>query len=116
MLRCFPVTYLPRPDSERTAQDVDEIYILAAEALQRAQTPEERRNAFRQALQRAYEAGTDAQREIVQAYSHDRPTPVPPPPSSSPPAAEEDPGLLPPGPRPHATPAGAWKPPKPPKR
>lgn len=102
------MSYLPRPDTERTAQDVDEIYALAAEALQRAQSPLERRKAFRTALLRAYEAGIDAQREVLHDYTHDRPTPVPPPPQEP----VEDPGTLPPGPRPVATPGGVWRGPK----
>lgn len=102
------MSYLPRPDTERTTQDVDEIYALAAEALQVADSPAARRKAFRTALLRAYEAGVDAQREVIHDYAHDRPTPVPPPPS----ATEEDPGTLPPGPRPVATPGGVWRGPK----
>lgn len=107
MLPWFPVAYLPRPDAERTAQDVDEIYTLTAEALQRASTPAERVRAFRVGLLRAYEAGVDAQRELERDYEHDRPTPVPPPPDA--PVAPADPGTLPPGPRPTA---GLWKGPK----
>ncbi len=59
------MTYLSRPEPNRAAQDVDEIYVLTAEKLQRAQTPEERRRAFREGLLRAYEAGVDAQRELA---------------------------------------------------
>lgn len=81
--------YLPRPDAERTGEDVDEIYALAADELRQAETPEERRKSFRQAILRAYDAGIDAQREIFLSFVHDRPTPVPPPPD------EEDPGTLP---------------------
>jgi hypothetical protein len=99
------VAYLPRPDASQTAQDVDEIYALTAEALQRAQDPAERVAAFRQGLLRAYEAGIDAQRQLTYAYEHDRPTPVPAPPVE--PAT--DPGTLPPGPRPVA---GTWRGPK----
>lgn len=95
------MAYLPRPDAAQTAQDVDEIYALTAEALQRAQTPAERVATFRQGLLRAYEAGIDAQRVLLHTYEHDRPTPVPPPP-----VEEEDPGTLPPGPRPVA---GTWR-------
>lgn len=87
------MSYLPRPDSNRTGEDVDEIYALAADELRKALSPEERRNAFKQAMLRAYEAGVDAQREIVANYVHERPTPVPPPPNTD--ADEEDPGLLP---------------------
>lgn len=93
--------YLPRPDIDRVTQDVDEIYILAAEELQQSMTPEERRNAFKQAMLRSYDAGVDAQREIVRDYEHDRPTPVP----QLMPSANEhsnDPGTLPPGPRPRS--------------
>lgn len=81
--------YLPRPDAERTGEDVDEIYALAADDLRLAETPEERRKAFKQAILRAYDAGIDAQREILLSYVHDRPTPVPPPPDP------DDPGTLP---------------------
>jgi hypothetical protein len=105
MLPWFPVTYLPRPDAERTAQDVDEIYALTTEALQRAATPAERVRAFRTGLLRAYEAGVDAQRELERDYEHDRPTPVPAPPA----AAADDPGTLPPGPKPTRAPGGVWK-------
>jgi hypothetical protein len=72
---------------------VDEIYTLAAEALQTAESPSERRKAFRTALLRAYEAGIDAQREQFVAYAHNRPTPVPPRPEK--PTEGEDPGTLP---------------------
>ena len=89
------MSYLPRPDAERTAQDVDEIYTLAAEELQRATSASERRHAFRHALLRAYEGGIDAQREVLNTYAHDRPTPVPPAPAPE----EDDPGVLPPGER-----------------
>lgn len=82
--------YLPRPDAERTGEDVDEIYALAADELRQAETPEERRKAFKQAILRAYDAGIDAQREIVLSYAHDRPTPVPPPP-----VQDDDLGTLP---------------------
>ena len=88
------MTYLPRPEADRTTQDVDEIYALAAEELSRAATPDDRRKAFRHALLRAYEAGVDAQRELVTSYVHDRPTPVP-----LLPAGDDDPGTLPPGER-----------------
>lgn len=87
------MSYLPRPEANRTAEDVDEIYALAAEELRKALSPEERRNAFKQAMLRAYEAGIDAQREIIQTYAHERPTPVPP----APPIEDEDPGTLPSG-------------------
>ena len=60
------MVFLPRPDAERTAQDVDEIYALAAESLQLAPDPPARRRAFRTAMLRAYEAGVDAQRELAQ--------------------------------------------------
>lgn len=83
------MSYLPRPDADRTGEDVDDIYALAADELRRAETPEERRRYFKQALLRAYDAGVDAQREIVLSYAHDRPTPVPPPPDP------DDPGVLP---------------------
>ncbi len=69
MLLSFPVAYLPRPDAARTALDVDEIYTLTAEALQRASTPAERVQAFRTGLLRAYGAGVDGQRELVPAPS-----------------------------------------------
>lgn len=85
------MTYLPRPEPERTNQDVTEIYALAAEELQRAEDAEERRRAFRHALLRAYEAGVDAQRELINSYVHDRPTPVPPAPVRD----DDDPGTLP---------------------
>jgi signal transduction histidine kinase len=88
------MSYLPRPDYERTAQDVDEIYTLTAEELQQAETPEERRRAFRLGLLRAYEGGIDAQREILADYTHDRPTPVPPPPTPVPGPLDDDPGTL----------------------
>lgn len=102
------MSYLPRPDAERTAQDVDEIYALTAEELQRAETAEERRRAFRHGLLQAFEAGVDAQREVVQSYSHDRPTPVPPPPGPGD-LETEDPGTLPPD-KPKKTPNGGWRP------
>lgn len=76
------------------------VYALTAEALQKAKTPEERRQAFRTGLLRAYEAGVDAQREALEDFQHDRPTPVPPARQE----AEEDPGTLPLGPRPVQTP------------
>ncbi len=101
------MTYLPRPDAERTRQDVDEIYTLAAEDLQRAKDPAARRRAFRQALLRAYEGGADAQREIFHDYPHDRPTPVP----AAPEPGGDDPGTIPPGAKP-VTPGGTWKPKK----
>jgi hypothetical protein len=101
------MAFLPRPDAARTAQDVEEIYALTAEELQRASTPEERRLAFRHGLLQAYEAGVDAQREVVHTFSHDRPTPIPPPPGppqtlSSRPLGppEDDPGTIPPD-KPH---------------
>lgn len=92
--------YLPRPDLDRVTNDVDEIYLLAAEALQRSLTPSERRDAFKTAMLRAYQAGTDAQREIIRDYDHERPTPLPGPMPTSNGAAQMDPGMLPPGPRP----------------
>lgn len=91
-LALFQVSYLPRPEATRTGEDVDEIYALAAEELQLADTPGDRRKAFRLALLRAYEAGVDAQREINQSYPHDRPTPVPAAPDAS---EAPDPGTLP---------------------
>ena len=63
--------YLPRPDSERTAQDVDEIYALTAEELQKARSPDARRRIFRMALLRSYEAGVDAQRELYRKLPQD---------------------------------------------
>jgi len=63
--------FLPRPDLERTAQDVDEIYALTAEELQRAGGADERRRIFRRALLRSYEAGIDAQREIYRRLPAD---------------------------------------------
>lgn len=93
------MTYLPRPEPERTDQDVTEIYALAAEELQRADTAEKRRHAFRHALLRAYSAGIDAQRELLNSYVHERPTPVPPAPVD-----EDDPGVLPEGVRVRTTP------------
>lgn len=96
--------YFPRPDLERVTQDVDEIYLLAAEALQRSLTGDERRHAFKQALLRAYQAGSDAQRDILKSYDHTRPTPLPQAMPIDP--NKLDPGTLPPGPRPRiATPA-----------
>lgn len=89
------MAYLPRPDAARTGQDIDEIYALAAEELQRADSPETRRKMFRQALLRAFEAGIDAQREIIQNYPHERPTPIPPPPDAA--GDDPDPGLIPKG-------------------
>lgn len=90
---------------------MDEIYALTAEELQRADTAEERRRAFRHGLLQAFEAGVDAQREIVQSYSHDRPTPIPPPPGPGDldMPGERDPGTLPPD-KPRTTPNGGWKP------
>ena len=102
------MSYLPRPDIDRVTQDVDEIYLLAAEALQRCLTPDERRCAFKQAMLRAYQAGADAQREIVRDYDHDRPTPLPRPLPTGP-DDQDDPGTLPPGPRTLTQP---YKPPK----
>jgi hypothetical protein len=104
------MSYLPRPDAARTQQDVDEIYLLTVEELRTAQGPEERREVFHKALLRAYQAGTDAQRDITRSYEHERPTPVPPPP------AEEDidpGGDLPDGPRLQTAPRGAFMPGKP---
>lgn len=105
------MSYLPRPEANRTAEDVDEIYSLAADELRKAVTPEERRHAFKQAMLRAYAAGVDAQREIVQNYAHERPTPVPPAPIE-----DDDPGTLPTGrpPRPQF-PAGITHPNEPKK-
>ncbi len=102
------MSYLPRPDAARTAMDVDEIYLLTVEELRTAKTPEERREVFHKALLSCYQAGTDAQREIIRTYEHVRPTPVPPPP----PAEEDiDPGgSLPDGPRVRTAPAGAFNP------
>lgn len=92
--------YLPRPDIERVTADVDEIYLLAAEELQRSLTAEERRNAFKQAMLRCYDAGVDAQREIVRDYDHERPTPLPQPlPTSNGHDKDPDPGMLPSRPR-----------------
>lgn len=99
------MSYLPRPDSNRTGEDVDEIYALAADELRKATSPEERRNSFREAILRAYEAGVDAQREITTSYIHDRPTPVPPPPIE-----EDDPGTLPSAPPPRQFPLGVSHP------
>jgi hypothetical protein len=101
-------SYLPRPEPNRVEQDVGEIYTLAAEQLQRARSPEERRQAFRHALQRAYDAGVDAQRETMHDWEHDRPTPIPAPHSDS---DETDPGTLPPGPR-RVAPGGTFGPKK----
>jgi hypothetical protein len=98
------MSYLPRPDAARTGEDVDEIYALAAEELLRAETPDARRKSFRRALLRAYEAGVDAQRELVQSYQHDRPTPVPAPPATN--LEGGDPGVLPPA---QPSPAGVFK-------
>jgi hypothetical protein len=100
------MSYLPRPEAERVEQDVDEIYALAAEDLQRADTPGERRKAFRLSLLRAYEAGVDAQREVLQTFAHERPTPVPPPPARDP----EDPGTVPLGRPRTASPPHAYSP------
>lgn len=91
------MSYLPRPNASRTGQDISEIYALAAEELQHADSPEARRRHFRQALLRAFEAGVDAQREIIQHYPHERPTPVPPPPDAVQEEEEPDPGLIPRG-------------------
>lgn len=133
------MSYLPRPDVDRTAQDVDEIYAMAAEELHRALTAVERRYAFRLALLRAYEAGIDAQRESLIAHIHERPTPVPAAPAPEPstttrPGAyrsemetverfgdPDDPGTLPPGervraPTPQAFPLGVSHPHEPKKR
>jgi hypothetical protein len=104
---------LPRPDLDRVTQDVDEIYLLAAEALQRCLTAEERRNAFRQAMLRCYQAGTDAQREIIRDYDHDRPTPLPGPLPTAPGEDDHDPGTLPAGTRRRTMP---YKPSKPPPK
>jgi hypothetical protein len=104
------MTYLPRPDAERTGQDVDEIYALAAEELSRADTDVARRRAFRRALLRTYEAGIDAQRELIQSYPHDRPKPLPPAPE--PLRDEGDPGVLPHVPPPAPLPAGTFAKPR----
>ncbi len=89
---------------------MDEIYALAAEELRKADSPATRRKAFRHALLRAYEGGIDAQREILQSYPHDRPTPVPPPHAAGTTDAsgEPDPGVLPPAPPAPGPPAGAF--------
>lgn len=110
------MSYLPRPEANRTGEDVDEIYALAADDLRLCETAEDRRKSFRQALLRAYEAGVDAQREILQSYVHDRPTPVPPAP-----VEDDDPGTLPPGERvrtqsPRPFPMGVTHPNEPKKR
>ncbi len=103
------MTYLPRPEAGRVAQDVDEIYSLAAEAIKEAQSPDERRKAFRRFLLHAFEAGVDAMREIQQSYSHDRPTPIPPPPGPGDlDDDEDDPGTLP-----YSAPTSTWRKPKP---
>lgn len=103
--------YLPRPDIERVSQDVDEIYLLAAEELQRSLTPEERRTAFKQAMLRCYDAGVDAQREVMRDYDHERPTPLPQPlPASNGHDKGGDPGTLPS--RPHTVPYRSSKPPR----
>jgi hypothetical protein len=96
------------------AQDVDEIYSLAAEAIKEAGSPEERRKAFRRFLLHAFEAGVDAMREIQQSYSHDRPTPIPPPPGPGDLDVpdEDDPGTLPQD-KPHMVPTSTWRKPKP---
>jgi hypothetical protein len=103
------MSYLPRPTPRRTQRDVDEIYQLTVEALREATTPEKRREAFQAALLRSYEAGVDAQRDIVTEYAHTRPTPVPPPPVEP---SEEDPGTLPDGRPLQTVPEGAFTPPK----
>lgn len=90
------MSYLPRPDAPRTGQDIDEIYALAAEELARAESSEARRKAFRQALLRAFEAGVDAQREIIQHYPHEHPTPLPILPGGVE-SDEPDPGVIPKG-------------------
>lgn len=93
------MSYLPRPEAARVTEDVDLIYNLAAEALQRALSPTERRKAFHTALLRAYEGGVDAQREMLHEYTHNHPTPVPPPPEPYPEDDDGlDPGQLPPAP------------------
>ena len=99
------MSYMPRPDSERTTQDVEEIYAIAAEDLQHAQTADARRKAFRMALLRAYGAGVDAQRDLVQSYEHERPTPVPSMPVVDP-QHEPDPGTIP------TIKIKSWKPPQ----
>lgn len=104
------MSYLPRPEANRTSSDVDEIYALAADELRKALSPEERRTAFKQAMLRAYEAGVDAQREIISNYIHERPTPVPPPPIE-----DEDPGTLPSGRPPRPFPLGVSHPNEPKK-
>jgi hypothetical protein len=96
------MSYLPRPEAERVAEDVDLIYSLAAEALQRASSPADRRKSFHTALLRAFEAGVDAQREMLHSYTHNHPTPIPPPPASE--SDLTDPGLLP------AVPTGVFLP------
>ncbi len=73
MVLWIAVSYLPHPDPDRMAQDVDEIYALAAEELQLAASATDRRQAFKRALQRAYAAGTDAQRSIVEQMGHREP-------------------------------------------
>lgn len=55
------------------AQDVGEIYALTAEELQLATSDTDRRQAFKRGLQRAYAAGTDAQRAIVEQMGHREP-------------------------------------------
>ncbi len=97
------MSYLPRPNADRVKDDVDVIYQLTVEQLQKADTSEDRRKAFQNALRSAYDAGVDAQREIVVRDAHERPTPVPPPPD------EDDPGMLPEGPRPQIAPSGAFQ-------
>lgn len=94
------MSYLPRPDAGRTAEDINEIYTITSEELRLAKTPEERRAVFRRGMLRSYEAGIDAQREILAEYIHDRPTPAPPPPPLVSDDEATDPGLLPPNPPP----------------
>lgn len=73
MVLWIAVSYLPHPDPERMAQDVDEIYALTAEELQLAASDTDRRQAFKRGLQRAYAAGTDAQRAIVERMGYREP-------------------------------------------
>ena len=104
------MSYFPRPDIERVTQDVDEIYLLAAESLQSSRNPEERRRAFKTALLRAYQAGSDAQRDIVKNYDHDRPTPLPQVLPTTGSNGHGDPGTLPEGPRPRLPTPTSYKP------
>jgi hypothetical protein len=109
------VAYLPRPSAERTAEDIGEIYQITVDELRRAKNPEDRKEVFRRGMIRCYEAGIDAQREVVTEYTHERPTPVPPPPVNDEEAT--DPGLLPSEkPPPKPLPLGVRKPRDPRKR